>query len=309
MRAVRTTWRVVKIDFWTLSLGFLGRGLVLSNSNTYQIEDWFRDHTWRTPGCFSDCPYEGLRIHLVHLGLSGPFLSCPGSREARRPLLRSKPEVRYQAADSEYSRVSMQKVPPSGGGRPGSDNTALESRGRVWPQALACPGSGLRGCGGGPGRGAGRSRRGAGPGPGPRSSDADRLPGLTAEPRGPRVDMPGVVRLLALLLVPLLLGSAHGLHVSPQDPRAQMMNRGNAGGEAGWGCGHLGPPGAEVLGPRGTPGPARLPGKLRQWAGLPVAGGRGGARVLTSSSVAREFRSCRLCRREPLPYRCNRGLR
>ena len=85
--------------------------------------------------------------------------------------------------------------------------------------------------------------------PGPRSSDTERLPWLTAEPGGPTVDMPGVVRLLALLLVPLLLGSARGLHVSPQDPRAQMMNRENSGGEPGWGCSHLGPHRAEVPGP------------------------------------------------------------
>lgn len=34
--------------------------------------------------------------------------------------------------------------------------------------------------------------------------------------------MLGVVRFLSLLLVPLLLGSARGLRVSPRDPRAGM---------------------------------------------------------------------------------------
>lgn len=105
--------------------------------------------------------------------------------------------------------------------------------------------------------------------------------------------MPGVVRILSLLLVPLLLGSARGLHVSPQDPRAGMMDRGQAGGGPGWCCGHLGSQRAEVLGPQGAPGPARQRGELRQWA-EPAEGRPGGARFLTGSSVARVFRPCRL---------------
>lgn len=59
---------------------------------------------------------------------------------------------------------------------------------------------------------------------GPQCSDAERLaPAPTAvEPRGWRMDMPGVVRILSLLLVLLLPGTASALRVSPQDPQAGM---------------------------------------------------------------------------------------
>lgn len=65
---------------------------------------------------------------------------------------------------------------------------------------------------------------GRGQAAGPQSSDAERLaPAPTvAEPRSWRVDMLGVDRILSLLLVSLLPGTARSFRVSPQRPHAGM---------------------------------------------------------------------------------------
>lgn len=64
---------------------------------------------------------------------------------------------------------------------------------------------------------AGRTREGRCQTAGPQFSDAERLARAptAVERRSRRVDMPGVVRILSLLLVSLLLGTARGLRVSP----------------------------------------------------------------------------------------------
>lgn len=102
------------------------------------------------------------------------------------------------------------------------------------------------------------------------------------EQRGWRADLPGVVRILSLLLVSLLLGTARGLRVSPQDPHAGMHARGCAGGGPGCSCGQQGPCRAVGLGPGRTP-VERQPAQRRQWTGPPGGGGPSGARVLPGS--------------------------
>lgn len=122
------------------------------------------------------------------------------------------------------------------------------------------------------GGGAGRSQA-----PGPRSSDAERLPRLTAEPGGPRADGHAGGRAPPR---PAAGAAAAGLRAwfarKSTGPRAQMMKRGSAGGEPGWGCGPLRPPGRGSWDPEARPGPPGYAGSSGSGPALPPGPGRAG---------------------------------